>query len=192
MVAITNKCKYPEVVASLVNYCMDPEISVTLNWGPEGYTYKKGDDGILHFNLDENNNMILQDGYQSFTEQRANTTPGRGSLIVLSDYYGKVADYTWDAVDLLEGQKENGKEEIMADIDAVPKMMLTLEEQQKIAQIYPQIANIVDAFQMNGIMQGTTDSTWEQYQSDLKAAGVDDLGCYLIRQHMIVSSESSK
>ncbi|MDO5808270.1 MAG: extracellular solute-binding protein [Lachnospiraceae bacterium] len=175
MVAITNKCKYPEVVAALVNYCMDPEISVTLNWGPEGYTYCKGDDGILHFNLDENDNIILQDGYQSFTEQRANTTPGRGSLIVLSDYYGTVADYTWDAVDLLEGQKENGKEEIMADIDAVPKMMLTLEEQQKIAQIYPQIANIVDAFQMNGIMQGTTDDMWEQYQNDLKAAGVDDL-----------------
>ena len=39
MVAITDKCKYPEVVASLVNYCMDPEISITLNWGAVGYTY---------------------------------------------------------------------------------------------------------------------------------------------------------
>lgn len=175
MVAITNKCEYPEVIAALVDYCMDPVMSVTLNWGPEGYTYYKGEDGVLHFNLDENNNVILQDGYQSFTEQRGNSTPGRGSLVVLSEYYGTVADYTWDAVDLLEGQRQNGKDEIMADIEAVPKMMLTLEEQQKIAQIYPQIANIVDAFQMNGIMQGTTDEMWEAYQNDLAAAGVEDL-----------------
>ncbi|MSS13943.1 extracellular solute-binding protein [Porcincola intestinalis] len=175
MVAITNKCKYPEVIAALVNYCMDPEISVTLNWGPEGYTYVKGDDGVLHFNLDKDGNIILKNGYQSFTEQRANTTPGRGSLVVLSDYYGKVADYTWDAIDLLQGQKENGKEEIMEDIDAVPKMMLTLEEQQTIARIYPQVANVVDTFQMNAILQGGADNLWDQYLNDLKSAGVDEL-----------------
>lgn len=175
MVAITNKCQYPEVIAALVNYCMDPEISITLNWGPEGYTYVKGDDGILHFNLDESGNVILQEGYQSFTEQRANTTPGRGSLVVLSDYYGEIADYTWDAIDLLEGQKQNGKEEIMADIESVPKMMLTLEEQQIIARIYPQVANVVDSFQMNAIMQGNVDSLWEQYLSDLEDAGVNEL-----------------
>lgn len=175
MVAITNKCKYPEVIAALVNYCMDPEISITLNWGPEGYTYVKGDDGILHFNLDEDENVILQDGYQSFTEQRANTTPGRGSLVVLRDYYGTVADYTWDAIDLLEGQKQNGKEEIMEEIESVPKMMLTLEEQQVIARIYPQVANVVDTFQMNAILQGGADDLWDQYLSDLKSAGVEEL-----------------
>jgi putative aldouronate transport system substrate-binding protein len=175
MVAITNKCKYPEVIAALVDYCMDPEISITLNWGPEGYTYVRGDDGILHFNLDDSDNVILQEGYQSFTEQRANTTPGRGSLIVLSDYYGTVADYTWDAIDLLEGQRQNGKEEIMAEIDAVPKMMLTLDEQKRIAQIYPQIANIVDAFQMNAIMQGNVDALWDKYKQDLLDAGVEEL-----------------
>lgn len=175
MVAITNKCEYPEVIAALVDYCMDPEISITLNWGPEGYTYVRGDDGLLHFNLDENDNVILQEGYQSFTEQRANTTPGRGSLIVLSDYYGTIADYTWDAVDLLEGQRQNGKDEIMADIEAVPKMMLTLEEQNRIAQIYPQIANIVDAFQMNAIIQGDAEGLWDKYLQDLKGAGVEEL-----------------
>lgn len=175
MVAITNKCKYPEVIAALVNYCMDPEISITLNWGPEGYTYVKGDDGILHFNLDEDENVILQDGYQSFTEQRANTTPGRGSLVVLRDYYGTVADYTWDAIDLLEGQKQNGKEEIMEEIESVPKMMFTLEEQQVIARIYPQVANVVDTFQMNAILQGGADDLWDQYLSDLKSAGVEEL-----------------
>ena len=51
MVAIADKCKYPEIVASLVNYCMDPEISITLNWGAVGYTYVKGDDGKLHYGM---------------------------------------------------------------------------------------------------------------------------------------------
>lgn len=175
MVAITDKCKYPEVVAALVNYCMDPEISVQLNWGPIGYTYEKGDDGVLHFNLDDDGNMILQDGYQSFTEQRANTTPGRGSLVVLSDYYGKVADYTWDAVDLLQMQKENGKEEIMAEIESMPRIALTVDEQNQIAQIYPQIANIVDAYQMQSILNGDGEANWDKYISDLKAAGVEEL-----------------
>lgn len=175
MVAITDKCKYPEVIAALVNYCMDPEISIMLNWGPEGYTYYKGDDGILHFNLDDSDNVILQEGYQTFTEQRSNTTPGRGSLVVLSDYYGTVADYTWDAVDLLKLQQENGKEEIMADIEAMPKLVLTLDEQTKVSQIYPQISNIVDAFQMDSILNGTGDANWEKYLSDLEAAGVEEL-----------------
>jgi putative aldouronate transport system substrate-binding protein len=63
----------------------------------------------------------------------------------------------------------------MAEIDAVPKMMLTLDEQKRIAQIYPQIANIVDAFQMNAIMQGNVDALWDKYKQDLLDAGVEEL-----------------
>lgn len=175
MVAITDKCKYPEVIAALVNYWLDPEKSITLNWGAVDYTYVKGDDGILHFNLDNDGNVILKDGWQTFTEQRSNTTPGRGSLVVLSDYYGTVADYTWDAVDLLKLQRENGKEEIMADIEAMPKIPLSIEEQTQVAQIYPQIANIVDAYQMQSILNGDGAESWDKYISDLQAAGVEEL-----------------
>lgn len=175
MVAITDKCKYPEVIAALVNYCMDPEISITLNWGAVGYTYVKGDDGILHFNLDENDNIILQNGWQYFTEQRSNTTPGRGSLVVLDEYYGTYADYTWDAVAILEGQRVNGKDECLEEIDSVPKMMLTLEENNKLSQIYGTIENIVNAYQMDSILNGTSDESWEKYKQDLTSAGVEEL-----------------
>ncbi len=175
MVAITDKCEYPEVVAALVNYCMDPEISITLNWGAIGYTYIKGDDGVLHFNLDENGEIILQNGWQYFSEQRSNTSPCRGSLVVLNEYYDKYADYTWDAVPILEGQKANGKEECLAEIQSVPKMMLTLEENNKLSQIYGTIANIVNAYQMEAVMNGTDDAGWDTFKEDLKAAGVEEL-----------------
>ena len=175
MVAITDKCEYPEVIAALVNYCMDPEISITLNWGAIGYTYVKGDDGLLHFNLDENDNIILQNGWQYFSEQRTNTSPTRGSLAVLNEYYDKYVDYTWDAVPILEGQRVNGKEECLEEIPAIPKMMLSLEENNKLSQIYGTIENIVNAYQMDAVMNGTTDEGWDKFKQDLNAAGMEEL-----------------
>lgn len=175
MVAITDKCEYPEVIAALVNYCMDPEISITLNWGAIGYTYVKGDDGLLHFNLDENDNIILQNGWQYFSEQRTNTSPTRGSLAVLNEYYDKYVDYTWDAVPILEGQRVNGKEECLEEIPAIPKMMLSLEENNKLSQIYGTIENIVNAYQMDAVMNGTTDESWDKFKQDLNAAGMEEL-----------------
>lgn len=175
MVAITTACKYPEVVAAFVDYCMNPEISITLNWGAEGMIYKKGDDGMLHFDLDDSNNIVLKDGYQTFGEMRSNSTPARGSLAVLNEYYGTVADYTWDAVDLLELQKQNGKEELLAEYTPIPKMMMTVDEQTRISQIQPQIKNIVNAYTMQWILDGDADATWDQYQADLEAAGLSEL-----------------
>lgn len=175
MVAITDKCEYPEVIAALVNYCMDPEISITLNWDAIGYTYVKGDDGLLHFNLDENDNIILQNGWQYFSEQRTNTSPTRGSLAVLNEYYDKYVDYTWDAVPILEGQRVNGKEECLEEIPAIPKMMLSLEENNKLSQIYGTIENIVNAYQMDAVMNGTTDEGWDKFKQDLNAAGMEEL-----------------
>lgn len=175
MVAITDKCEYPEVIAALVNYCMDPEISITLNWGAIGYTYVKGNDGLLHFNLDENDNIILQNGWQYFSEQRTNTSPTRGSLAVLNEYYDKYVDYTWDAVPILEGQRVNGKEECLEEIPAIPKMMLSLEENNKLSQIYGTIENIVNAYQMDAVMNGTTDEGWDKFKQDLNAAGMEEL-----------------
>ena len=50
-----------------------------------------------------------------------------------------------------------------------------MDEQNQIAQIYPQIANIVDAYQMQSILNGDGEANWDKYISDLKAAGVEEL-----------------
>lgn len=175
MVAITTECKYPEVIAAYVDYCFEPEISVTLNWGAEEWVYEKGDDGILHFRLDEDDNILLFDNYKTFGELRNNSTPTRGSLAVLDEYYGTVCDYTWDAIDLLEFQTENGKYDVLEEYNPVPKMIMTSEEQTKISQIQPTISDIVRRYTIQWVLDGDADATWDDYLSELEAAGMNDL-----------------
>lgn len=175
MVAITTDCEYPEVIAAFVDYCFEPEISVTLNWGAEGWIYEKGDDGLLHFRLDADNNIKLFDNYKTFGELRNNSTPARGSMAVLNEYYDTICDYTWDAVDLLEGQIQNGKYDILEEYTPIPKMIMTSEEQAKISQIQPTISDIVRRYTIQWVLDGNADSTWENYIAELEAAGVNDL-----------------
>ncbi|MDR2792657.1 MAG: extracellular solute-binding protein [Treponema sp.] len=175
MVTITTDCKYPEVIAAFVDQCFEPEISITLNWGAEGYIYEKGDDGKLHFRLDESNNIALIEPYKTFGEMRSNTTPARGSLAVLNEYYDTVTDYTWDAIDLLEGQTANGKYEVLAEYTPVPKMILSSAEQTRISQIQPVISDIVQRYTIQWVLDGTAETTWDAYLAELKAAGVEDL-----------------
>ena len=92
------------VIAKFVDYMVgDPAISVTSNWGAEGGNYQKDENGILRTPLDENGNYVAQqDGFDKFGLARSNSTPARGSMIVLNEYYETVAGYAYDAVELLE------------------------------------------------------------------------------------------
>jgi putative aldouronate transport system substrate-binding protein len=175
MVAITTSCKYPEVIAAYVDYCFEPEISITLNWGAEGYIYEKGPDGMLHFRLDDENNIKLFEPYKNFDELRNNSTPTRGSMAVLNEYYGTVADYTWDAVDLLEGQIASGKYDILAEYTPIPKMILSSDEQTRISRIQPTISDIVQRYTTQWVLDGNIDATWDAYVAELRAAGLDEL-----------------
>ena len=120
--AITTTCKFPHVIAKFVDYMLgDPAISIQSNWGAEGYNYVKDDNGILRTPLDEQGRYVAQTEYTNFGEARVNSTTCRGSMIVLDEYYETVAGYAYDAVQLLENQKTNGKEEIMAENDTIPR-----------------------------------------------------------------------
>jgi putative aldouronate transport system substrate-binding protein len=175
MVAITTDCAYPELIAAYVDLCYEPEISITLNWGAEGYIYERGDDGKLHFRLDADNNIKLIPPYKTFVEMRANSSPNRGALAVLNEYYGTITDYTWDAVDLLEGQIAGGKYELLEEYTPVPKMILTSIEQMKISRIQPMISDIVDRYTVQWGLDGNADATWDAYLKELEAAGVNEL-----------------
>lgn len=173
---ITVSCKYPEVIACFVEYLIsDPSLSVQSNWGAVGYNYYEDENGMLCFNLDERGDIIPVAPYTSFGEMRTNTTPARGSMIVLDEYYDTVCQYTYDAVTLLQGQYVNGKEEQLARGTNVPKMLMTLEENQRLAQIQPVISDIVDRYVANSVKNGTSDAEWNAYKEELKAAGVEEL-----------------
>lgn len=173
---ITTECKFPQVIACFVEYLIsDPSLSVQSNWGAVGYNYYEDENGMLCFNLDENGDIIPVEPYTSFAEMRTNTTPARGSMIVLDEYYDTVCQYTYDAVNLLEFQKVNGKEEQLSRGTNVPKLLMTVEENQRLNQIQPVISDIVDRYVATSVQNGTDDASWNQYLSDLEAAGVNEL-----------------
>ncbi|MDY2652546.1 MULTISPECIES: extracellular solute-binding protein [Eisenbergiella] len=174
--AITTTCKFPHVIAKFVDYMVgDPAISIQSNWGAEGYNYVKDDNGILRTPLDEQGRYVAQTEYTNFGEARVNSTTCRGSMIVLDEYYETVAGYAYDAVQLLENQKTNGKEDIMAENDTIPRVMMTTDELSRLAQIQPTISDIVDRYINQWVTGGVTDDNWNAYLGELQSAGVEDL-----------------
>lgn len=175
--AITTTCKFPHVIARFVDYMVgDPAISIQSNWGAEGYNYKLDENGILRTPLDEQGRYVAQvPEYSDFGKARVNSTTCRGSMIVLNEYYETVAGYAYDAVQLLENQKTNGKEEVMEEYDAIPRVMMTVDELTRLAQIQPTVSDIVDRYINTWITGGVTDDNWNAYLGELEAAGVNDI-----------------
>ncbi|MDR2749145.1 MAG: extracellular solute-binding protein [Clostridiales bacterium] len=175
--AITVDCEFPRIVARFVDYMVgDPAISATSNWGAIGYNYVVADDGILRTPLDEQGRYIAQvEEYDNFGTARVNSTTCRGSMIVLNEYYEKYIGYAYDAVQLLEGQKANGKDAIMAEYETVPRVLMTMPELARLAQIQPVISDIVDRHVTQWVTGGVTDESWNSYLQELDAAGVADL-----------------
>lgn len=175
--AITTTCKFPHVIARFVDYMVgDPAISIQSNWGAEGYNYKLDENGILRTPLDEQGRYVAQvPEYTDFGKARVNSTTCRGSMIVLNEYYETVAGYAYDAVQLLENQKTNGKDEVMEEYDAIPRVMMTVDELTRLAQIQPTVSDIVDRYINTWITGGVTDDNWNAYLGELEAAGVNDI-----------------
>lgn len=177
--AITTTCKFPHVIARFVDYMVgDPAISIQSNWGAEGYNYAKDENGILRTPLDEQGRYVAQQegaDYADFGKARTNSTTARGSMIVLDEYYETVAGYAYDAVQLLEWQKVNGKDEVMEEYDAIPRVMMTVDELTRLAQIQKTVSDIVERYVNQWVTGGVTDDNWNAYLGELDAAGVNDI-----------------
>ena len=96
-------------------------------------------------------------------------------MIVLNEYYDTVCRYTFDAVQLLENQYTNGKEDIMNEYETIPRVLMTTDELSRLAQIQPPISDIVDRYINVWVQTGVTDDNWQAYLDELNAAGVDEL-----------------
>lgn len=96
-------------------------------------------------------------------------------MIVLNDYYEKYAGYAYDAVQLLEWQKVNGKDEIMEEYDTIPRVLMTVDELTRLAQIHSTVSDTVDRYINQWVTNGVTDENWNAYLNELDAAGVNDI-----------------
>ncbi|MCL2058082.1 MAG: hypothetical protein FWH01_03345 [Oscillospiraceae bacterium] len=173
---VTTACKYPEVIAAWVDYTWDPEVIFELDWGPVGEVYKgKDENGVLKFDLDEEGRFVLKHGYETFGEVRHNSTPANGSCLVLNDYYNVYADVAFDQGYLHKYQEINGRSEILAELDAIPRLLLTVEESSTVSRIAPQVKNIINEYTMQWILDGDADATWDRYIQEVEAAGLNQL-----------------
>ena len=177
--AITVNCEFPHLIALWLDaIAADPALSVTSNWGAVGAVFEKQDDGFLLKPRDENGNTYAlgefgKGGESEGQSAREETTPCRGSFIIKDEYF-EIASY--DAPTLIEGQRKNGKEEILEDYadSYLPKMMTTTDEANRLAQIYPTISDIVDRYEATWVLNGVTDESWEAYKAEIQNAGVED------------------
>lgn len=175
--AITTECKFPHAIALwLEHIASDPKLSVMSNWGTPGSVFVEEEDGYLTKPRDEFGNTIPQGEFADrVNSPRENVTPCRGSFIIKNTYFDTVVDY--DAPSLREGQEANGKEEILEEFeDAVlPRVLTTTEEASRLAQIQPTISDIVNRYLADWIINGVDDTSWNNYQTELSTAGVDEL-----------------
>ena len=172
---ITTKCKYPEAAARWIDYCYDPEQSVYLNWGTEGYVYEKDDKGVLRWDLDEDGQPNLKEGYESMADMRWASTPVSGGLAILTDYYDTVVEYPLDAQMIIKGQREAGLEEILKDREYLPPLWMTTEEIEKLAQMETYVNNLVNSSVTKWLMEGGVNEDWDAYQQSLKDARIDEV-----------------
>lgn len=175
--AITIDCEFPHLVAEFVNWMnSDPYMAVQSNWGAIGYNYEMGEDGVIRTPLDEQGRYIAQqEEYTDFGKARVNSTTCRGSMIVQNEYYDTYAGYAYDAVQLLENQKVNGKDEIMEEYQTIPRVLMTNDELNRLTQIQPTVSDIVDRYINEWVINGVTDDNWNAYLDELSAAGVQDI-----------------
>ncbi len=175
--AITTTCEFPHAIAVMLEViAKDPKLTVTCNWGTAGSVFIEEEDGYLTKPKDENGNHIPQGEFaDGVNSPRENTTPCRGSFIIKDAYFDTVVDY--DAPTLLDGQKANGKEEILSDYEnnVIPKVLTTVEEASRLSQIQPTISDIVDRYVVDWTLNGVTDESWESYKNELAGAGMEDL-----------------
>lgn len=171
--AITNECRFPHVVAKFVDYLIgDPYRSIQANWGKIGYAWQLDESNMMYIPEDEQGNQIVE-GFGSYTEARMNTTPCRGSMIVLSDWYNKYIVLDIGTID--DYQIVNGKNEILDEYDTIPKVMMTNDELSRLAQIQPTISDIVNRYVTDWVLNGTEEASWESYLAELEGAGVNEL-----------------
>ena len=171
--AITNECRFPHVVAKFVDYLIsDPYRSIQAIWGKIGYAWQLDENNMMYIPEDEQGNQIVE-GFGSYTEARMNTTPCRGSMIVLSGWYNKYIALDIGTID--DYQIVNGKNEILDEYDTIPKVMMTNDELSRLAQIQPTISDIVNRYVTDWVLNGTEEASWESYLAELEGAGVNEL-----------------
>ncbi len=166
---ITSANKNLELTAKWVDQMYAPIQSVQNNWG----TY--GDEELQNiFELDEENQMLKHlplDGTAP-GELRQKTEAG-GPLAILDEYYGTVTTMPDDAKWRLDILHDNYLEFVNNE-NNYPRVFLSLEDADRIAQIDADLFPFVNRKRAEWITNGKIDEEWDSYVEELERLGLSE------------------
>ena len=151
---IAATCKIPEVAVRLYDYVNSSEEIVTLwSWGPEGKVYTVNDEGTK-VRVTE-----FTDGITNFAQARQTYGAGMSGFWI----YPKEMYQAWEM---------QPRDQLMADFEELytPYLCETMplgQDKQEVvdrrAEQFTEINTYIQNFTAESIMQGVTDSSWEEH-----------------------------
>lgn len=166
---ITSANKNLELTAKWVDQMYAPIQSVQNNWG----TY--GDEELQNiFELDEENQMLKHLPLEGAApgELRQKTEAG-GPLAILDEYYGTVTTMPDDAKWRLDIFHDNYLEFVNNE-NNYPRVFLSLEDADRIAQIDADLFPFVNRKRAEWITNGKIDEEWDSYVQELERLGLSE------------------
>ncbi len=169
---VTGTCKNPALVCAWLDQMYVPIQSPQNNWGTYGE-----DDGFDIFEMSTNANgepMLKHAplGDQSPVEVREAESVN-GPLAILDSYYNVYVTLPDDAAYRLDWIKEIYTPACNMDY-CLPNMFMTQDDTTLDSNLGADIGKCVNEFKSRAVMEGFTDADWDQFQSDLKAYGVEE------------------
>ena len=170
---VTAVAKSPALVCAWLDQMYDPFQSPQNNWG----TYGEDDDFDI-FELGENEQgekMLVHAplGDASPVEVREAESVN-GPLAVLDEYYGVYVTCPDDAQYRLDWIKDTYTPDMNTKY-VYPNVFMTQEDTEDLSNLQTDITKKINATRSDWIMNGFTDSDWDEYLQSLDAYGLEDL-----------------
>ena len=168
---VTAVAKNPALVCAWLDQMYDPMQSPQNNWG----TYGEDDDfDIFTLGKNENGEDMLQHaplGDESPVEVREAESVG-GPPAILDEYYGVYvtcpddAQYRLDWIEKYYTPDMNRKY-------VYPNVFMNREDTEELSNLQADIQKLINAKKSEWIMNGFTDSDWDEYIKSLQSYGLD-------------------
>ncbi len=169
---VTATAQNPELIAKWIDQMYDPLQSPQNNWG----TYGEDDDfDIFEMSTNDAGEPMLRHaplGDASPVEVREAESVN-GPLAVLDSYYGKYVTLPDDAAYRLDWIKEIYTPDCKAKY-CLPNFFMSQEDTVTDSNLGADIGKCVNEFKSRAVKDGFSDADWEQFQSDLKAYGIEE------------------
>jgi hypothetical protein len=164
---ITNKCEYPEAMLRMYNYANETFDNLILAaWGPENIAWRELPDGYL-----EKISSPLPAGYTSYAEIRHSF-----SLGVKGFYTWKAEDNDRYAVTTDREKKLLARQDPFREYSVkeyIPRGQNDPADVQEINILLTEIKSYMDNFNAQAVLNGITETGWNNHLSASKRLGVD-------------------